>query len=216
MIPTPFPNLVSACTSLGKGDFVILVDDDERENEGDLILNAQFVDAQKINFMSQHGRGLICLALEAARVRHLELPLMPRRHITDQQAHFTVSIEARSGVTTGMSAADRAHTIQVAINPQTGPADLATPGHVFPLCAEDGGVLTRRGHTEGAIDLMKIAQLAPSAVICEILREDGTMARMNDLELFSTTHRLPIISLREIVAHRFSNEEYRQPLQSAL
>lgn len=185
-----------------RGRMFILADNEDRENEGDLIIPAQFATPESINFMAKHGRGLICLALERERVNQLGLPLMAQQNSNPQQTAFTVSIEAREGVTTGISAADRAHTIQVAIAPQSGPDDVVTPGHVFPLLAKDGGVLVRAGHTEAAVDLARMAGLTPAGVICEIMNEDGSMARMPDLIAFAQFHNLKIGTIADLIAYR--------------
>src|SRR5687768_8077328 len=163
----------------------ILVDAEERENEGDLVIPAQMATPDAVNFMAKHGRGLICLAMSKARVDQLGLPLMSRNNGTRHETAFTVSIEAKDGVTTGISAADRARTIAVAIDASKGPEHIVTPGHVFPLVARDGGVLVRAGHTEAAVDVARLAGLNPSGVICEIMNEDGTMARLDDLMGFA-------------------------------
>ena len=173
-----------------KGKMFILVDDEDRENEGDLCILAEFATAEAINFMAKNGRGLICLALERQRVEVLGLEMMQQRNISRLGTAFTVSIESSKGVTTGISAADRAKTIEVAINDKTSPQDLSTPGHVFPLVARDGGTLIRAGHTEAIVDIAKAAGGNPSGVICEILKDDGTMARMPDLISFSQLHGL--------------------------
>jgi 3,4-dihydroxy 2-butanone 4-phosphate synthase/GTP cyclohydrolase II len=185
---------------------VILVDDEDRENEGDLVLAAQFATPEAINFMAGRARGLICLALESKRIDELELPMMAPKNRSPRQTAFTVSIEAREGVTTGISAKDRAHTIRVAVDPNSKASDLISPGHVFPLRAQDGGVLVRAGHTEGSVDLVRLAGLSPAAVICEIMNEDGTMARRADLEAFGKAHGLPIVSIKEVIAHRMESE----------
>src|SRR5688572_12875038 len=166
-----------------RGRMFVLVDDEERENEGDLVIPAQMATAEAINFMAKHGRGLICLAMPKKRVEELGLPLMSQNNSTRHQTAFTISIEAREGVTTGISAADRARTIAVAIDPSCGAQDIVTPGHVFPLMARDGGVLERTGHTEAAVDIARLAGLSPAGVICEIMNDDGTMARRNDLKI---------------------------------
>ena len=171
-----------------QGRMFILVDDESRENEGDLVIPAQHCTAETINFMAKHGRGLICLALSRQRVEALGLPLMAHGNESRMQTAFTVSIEAREGITTGISAADRARTIQVAIDPKATRADLATPGHIFPLLARDGGVLVRAGHTEAAVDIARLAGLNPSGVVCEIMNDDGTMARLPDLVGFAQRH----------------------------
>src|SRR5512133_533093 len=168
-----------------KGRMFILVDDEDRENEGDLVIPAQCATPEAINFMAKHARGLICLALTRERVEQLGLPLMAQNNGTRHETAFTVSIEARHGVTTGISAADRARTITVAIDPQNGSDEIVTPGHVFPLVARDGGTLVRAGHTEAAVDVARLAGLSPSGVICEIMNDDGTMARMPDLVAFA-------------------------------
>jgi 3,4-dihydroxy 2-butanone 4-phosphate synthase/GTP cyclohydrolase II len=185
---------------------VILVDDEDRENEGDLVLAAEHATAESINFMARFGRGLICLPLEAERVDTLKLPPMAARNGSPRQTAFTVSIEARTGITTGISAADRARTIQVAADPAATANDLSSPGHIFPLRAVEGGVLVRAGHTEGSIDLVRMAGLKPAAVICEIMKDDGTMARLPDLKIFAAEHGLPIISIRDVIAARMQRE----------
>src|SRR5712671_6217079 len=174
---------------------VILVDDAERENEGDLVLAAQHVSPEAINFMAKHGRGLICLSLTEEQVRRLALPMMVQENESTYSTAFTVSIEAAHGVTTGISAADRATTIKAAINPDARPEDVVRPGHVFPLKARKGGVLVRAGQTEGSVDLARLAGLNPAGVICEVMNDDGTMARMPDLEKFAATHQLHILSV---------------------
>ncbi len=185
-----------------KGRMFILVDDEDRENEGDLVIPAQWATPDAINFMAKHARGLICLALTRERVEQLGLPLMAQNNGTRHQTAFTVSIEARQGVTTGISAADRARTVSVAIDPSCGPSDIVTPGHVFPLVARDGGVLERTGHTEAAVDLARLAGLNPSGVICEIMNDDGTMARRNDLINFAQRHGLKIGTIADLIAYR--------------
>lgn len=189
------------------GRMVILVDDEDRENEGDLVIPAQFATPDAVNFMARHARGLICLALTSQRVSELGLPMMARSQNNRFETAFTASIEARTGVTTGISAADRARTIAVAINPETTPADLATPGHVFPLKARDGGTLIRAGHTEAAVDLARIAGLSPAGVICEIMNDDGTMARMRELIAFSQTHDIKIGTIADLIAYRRRTEK---------
>lgn len=188
------------------GRMYILVDDEDRENEGDLIIPAQMATPQAINFMAMHGRGLICLALAKARVDHLGLTPMSRNNKESMQTAFTISIEAKEGVTTGISAADRARTISVAIDATKGPDDIVTPGHVFPLMARDGGTLVRAGHTEAAVDISRLAGLNPSGVICEIMNEDGTMARLDDLITFSRRHDLKIGTIRDLIAYRMRND----------
>ena len=184
------------------GRMFILVDDEDRENEGDLIIPAQMATPDAINFMATHGRGLICLALSKTRVDTLGLQLMSRANGTRHETAFTTSIEARDGVTTGISAADRARTISVAIDAAKGQEDIVTPGHVFPLVARDGGVLVRAGHTEAAVDVARLAGLNPSGVICEVMRDDGTMARMDDLVAFARLHNLKMGTIRDLIAYR--------------
>ena len=188
------------------GRMFILVDDEDRENEGDLVIPAQMATPDAINFMATHGRGLICLALTKARVEQLGLDLMSRANGTRHETAFTVSIEAREGVTTGISAADRARTISVAIDAGKGRQDIVTPGHVFPLVARDGGVLVRTGHTEAAVDVSRLAGLNPSGVICEIMKDDGTMARLDDLIPFAQKHGLKIGTIRDLIAYRRRND----------
>jgi 3,4-dihydroxy 2-butanone 4-phosphate synthase/GTP cyclohydrolase II len=184
------------------GRMFILVDDEDRENEGDLVIPAQMATPEKINFMAKHGRGLICLAMTKKRVEELGLGLMSRHNGTRHETAFTTSIEARDGVTTGISAADRARTISVAIDSSKGKEEIVTPGHVFPLVARDGGVLVRAGHTEAAVDVSRLAGLNPSGVICEIMNEDGTMSRLDDLVGFAQLHNLKIGTIRDLIAYR--------------
>ena len=195
-----------ALKDLKEGRIVILVDDEDRENEGDLICAAQKVTPQIINFMARYGRGLICLALEEKRVEKLDLPMMTSRNHSRFGTAFTVSIEAREGVTTGISAQDRAVTIQTAVRDDVEPRDLVTPGHIFPLKAKKGGVLVRAGQTEGSVDLMTLSGLKGAAVICEILNEDGTMARLPDLENFSREHSLKVISIADLIRYRLQHQ----------
>ena len=189
-----------------KGKMFILVDDEDRENEGDLCVLAEFANAEAINFMAKNGRGLICLALERQRVETLGLEMMQQRNISRLGTAFTVSIEASEGVTTGISAADRAKTIQVAINKNTMPHELSTPGHVFPLVARDGGTLIRAGHTEAIVDIANAAGMTPAGVICEILKDDGTMARMPDLITFSQLHGLKVATIADLISYRLKTE----------
>ena len=188
------------------GRMFILVDDEDRENEGDLVIPAQFATPDAINFMARHARGLICLALTQQRIEHLGLSLMSRHNRTRHQTAFTVSIEAREGVTTGISAHDRAHTVAVAINPDSGRDDIVTPGHVFPLVAREGGTLVRAGHTEASVDIARKAGLNASAVICEIMNDDGTMARLPDLISFAQRHNLKLGTIADLIAHRRMTE----------
>lgn len=191
---------------LRAGKMVILMDDENRENEGDLCLAAEKVTPEAINFMSKYGRGLICLALTEERVRELGLPMMVAENRAPLGTAFTVSIDARHGITTGVSAADRAHTIRVAIRDGTRPGDLVVPGHVFPLMARRGGVLVRTGQTEGSVDLARLAGLRPAAVICEIMKDDGTMARLPDLERFAATHNLKICTIADLIQYRLRHD----------
>ena len=189
------------------GRMFILVDDEDRENEGDLVIPAQFATPEAINFMARHARGLICLAMTRHRVEQLGLPLMSQSNSTRHQTAFTVSIEAKDGVTTGISAADRARTISVAINPETARDGIVTPGHVFPLVAREGGTLVRAGHTEAAVDLARLAGLNPAGVICEIMNDDGTMARLPELCAFAQHHNLKLGTIADLIAHRRRTEK---------
>jgi 3,4-dihydroxy 2-butanone 4-phosphate synthase/GTP cyclohydrolase II len=198
--------LSQALTQLRNGGMVILVDDEDRENEGDLVIAAEFATPEAINFMARFGRGLICLALTGEQVDRLGLPPMVANNRARRSTAFTVSIEAVEGISTGISAHDRARTIQVASDPEVKLTDIASPGHVFPLRAAENGVLARDGHTEGAIDLMRLAGLRPAGVICEVMRDDGQMARRPDLDIFAREHKLPVLTIRDIVAHRVANE----------
>src|SRR5215468_7956200 len=184
----------------------ILVDAEERENEGDLVIPAQMATPDAINFMAKHGRGLICLALTPERAKQLHLEMMSRSNRVRHTTAFTVSIEAREGVSTGISAHDRAHTISVAIDPTKGPEDIVTPGHVFPLVARHGGALVRAGHTEAAVDIARLAGLNPAGVICEIMNDDGTMARLPDLVTFAQLHGLKIGTIADLIAYRRRTE----------
>lgn len=184
------------------GKMFILIDHEERENEGDLVIAGEYANADIINFMAKYGRGLICLAMTGERIDALGLPLMAASNSSRHETAFTVSIEAREGVSTGISAPDRAHTIATAINPNNNKSDIATPGHVFPLRAREGGVLVRAGHTEAAIDIARLANLNPSGVICEIMNEDGTMARRPDLIAFAQKHALKIGTISDLIAYR--------------
>ncbi len=206
MDPDPIRRVEIAVEDIRAGRMVILVDDEDRENEGDLTLAADAVTPEAINFMATWGRGLICLSLTDERVRHLQLPMMAANNQSPYHTAFTVSIEAREGVSTGISAHDRAITIKTAIDPSKGPADLVTPGHIFPLRARNGGVLVRAGQTEGSVDLARMAGLTPAAVICEVMNDDGTMARLPDLERFAAKHRLRICTVADIIRWRLRNE----------
>ena len=189
------------------GRMFILVDDEDRENEGDLVIPAQFATPDAINFMARHARGLICLAMTRQRVEQLALPLMSQSNRTRHRTAFTVSIEARDGVTTGISAADRARTVSVAINPESTRDSIVTPGHVFPLVAREGGTLVRTGHTEAAVDIARLAGLNPSGVICEIMNDDGTMARLPDLCAFAQHHNIKLGTIADLIAHRRRTEK---------
>ncbi|MEA1866631.1 MAG: bifunctional 3,4-dihydroxy-2-butanone-4-phosphate synthase/GTP cyclohydrolase II [Thermodesulfobacteriota bacterium] len=197
-----------ALEDIRAGKMFILVDDEDRENEGDLTMAAETVTPEAINFMARYGRGLICLALAEERVNKLNLPMMTSRNTSVYGTNFTVSIEAKHGVTTGISAHDRATTILTAITDESGPEDIAMPGHVFPLKAREGGVLVRAGQTEGSVDLARLAGLKPSGVICEIMKDDGTMARMPDLEVFSKKHNLKIVTIADLIAYRLRTESF--------
>jgi 3,4-dihydroxy 2-butanone 4-phosphate synthase / GTP cyclohydrolase II len=190
-----------------EGRMFILVDDEDRENEGDLIIPAQFADDKAVNFMAKYGRGLICLALDKKRVRELNLPPMALTNRSRNSTAFTVSIEAKEGITTGISASDRAHTIKIASSPEFGAEDIVSPGHIFPLEAREGGVLVRAGHTEAAVDIARLAGLRPAAVICEIMNDDGTMARMKDLEEFAENHGLGIGKIADLIEYRRKSEK---------
>ena len=201
-----FNSIEEAIKAIANGELIVVVDDEDRENEGDLICAAEAATAEKVNFMAKFGRGLICLPLEAETVNRLNLPLMVSNNNTKMGTNFTVSIEASVGVTTGISAADRACTIAAAINPNSGIEDIRSPGHVFPLLASQGGVLRRAGHTEAAVDLAKLAKMLPGGVICEIMNEDGTMARVPDLLKFAKHHKLLIITIKDLIEYRKRNE----------
>ncbi len=203
-----FNTIEEALEDIAKGKMVILVDDEDRENEGDLCMAAEKITPEAINFMAKHGRGLICLSLTPQRVEELKLPMMTDVNTSSFGTAFTVSIEAKKGVTTGISAHDRAVTILTAINPQTKPEDIARPGHVFPLRAKPGGVLQRAGQTEGSVDLARLAGLYPAGVICEIMNDDGTMARVPQLMEFAETHRMKIITVKDLIQYRMRTERF--------
>ncbi|WP_137125369.1 3,4-dihydroxy-2-butanone-4-phosphate synthase [Roseomonas sp. HF4] len=219
-VRTSFHDFISPAEDLleeaRRGRMFVLVDDEDRENEGDLVIPAQFATPDAINFMARHARGLICLAMTRARVEQLALPLMAQSNGTRHQTAFTVSIEAKEGVTTGISAADRARTVAVAINPEHGRDDIVTPGHVFPLVARDGGVLVRAGHTEAAVDFARLAGLNPSGVICEVMNDDGTMARMPDLVAFAQHHGLKLGTIADLIAHRRRTERLVRRVEDAI
>ncbi|MBM4123975.1 MAG: bifunctional 3,4-dihydroxy-2-butanone-4-phosphate synthase/GTP cyclohydrolase II [Nitrospira sp.] len=210
-----FDSIDQAIKDIKKGRFVILVDDEDRENEGDLVIAAEKVTPEAINFMAKHARGLICLALTPERVEELQLPPQAPENTASFGTAFTVSIDARNGITTGISAADRATTIHIAIDPKSKPADLARPGHIFPLKAQKGGVLKRAGQTEGSVDLSKLAGLYPAGVICEIMNEDGTMARVPELTEFAKKHRLKLITIKALIQHRMQRETFIKRIASA-
>lgn len=195
-----------AINAVKQGRLIIIVDDEDRENEGDLMVAAEKVTPDIINFMAKYGRGLICLPLTKKRLKELDLPLMVTDNTESFKTAFTISIDAKKGVTTGISAHDRSHTVRVAIDPKTKPSDLARPGHIFPLEAKEGGVLERAGQTEASVDMSRLAGLEPSGVICEIMNEDGTMARMPQLEKFSATYGIPIITIADLIKYRMKNE----------
>jgi 3,4-dihydroxy 2-butanone 4-phosphate synthase/GTP cyclohydrolase II len=204
---TPFATIDEAIADIRNGKFVVVVDDPDRENEGDLVIAAQFATPAAVNFMATHARGLICLCLTEERCEQLELRPMTDRNEAPLGTNFTVSVEAREGVTTGISAADRAHTIQVAVDPNAKPHDLVTPGHVFPLRAKDGGVLRRSGQTEASVDLARLAGLIPAGVVCEIMNEDGTMARVPDLVPYCERHDLKMVTVADLIEHRRRTEK---------
>jgi len=195
------------------GRMFVLVDDDDRENEGDLVIPAQFATPEAVNFMARHGRGLICLAMTRQRLEQLGLSLMSANNRSRHETAFTISIEAREGVTTGISAHDRAHTIAVAINPECGRDDIVTPGHIFPLMAREGGTLVRAGHTEASVDIARRAGLYPAAVVCEIMNDDGTMARLPDLVAFAQHHNLKLGTIADLIAYRRRTERLVRRVQ---
>lgn len=202
-----FVTIEQAIDALKAGRMIILVDDEDRENEGDLVIAADFVTPESINFMSRFGRGLICLPMANELIDRLQLPLMAANNRSPYGTAFTVSIEAAVGVSTGISASDRARTVQVAIAPDSKPADLISPGHVFPLRAKAGGVLARPGQTEGSVDLAALAGLTPAAVICEIINDDGTMSRRDELAVFSRQHDIPMVTVRDLIDYRIRHEQ---------
>ncbi len=201
-----FNTIVEAIEDIREGRMVILIDDEDRENEGDLTIAAEKITPEAINFMAKHGRGLICLSLTPERVDHLKLPMMADMNTSRFGTAFTISIEAKRGVTTGISAADRAKTIKTAIHPKTKPDDIARPGHIFPLRAQPGGVLQRAGQTEGSVDLARLAGLSPAGVICEIMNDDGTMARVPQLAKFARKHGLKMVTIKDLIQYRMQNE----------
>jgi 3,4-dihydroxy 2-butanone 4-phosphate synthase / GTP cyclohydrolase II len=204
---TKFSKITSIIQDAKKGKMFILVDDKNRENEGDLVIPGSKCNSKIINFMAKHGRGLICLALTKKKIDNLKLPLMSPINKSRMQTAFTVSIEAKKGITTGISAHDRAKTIKTAINPKSKKKDIVSPGHVFPLVARQGGVLERAGHTEASVDIAKLSKLNPSSVICEVMNEDGRMARLNDLFKFSKKHKIKLASIEDIISYRLKYEK---------
>jgi 3,4-dihydroxy 2-butanone 4-phosphate synthase / GTP cyclohydrolase II len=210
----PFATVPEALEEFGQGRMIVVVDDENRENEGDLTLAAEFVTPEAVNFMAKYGRGLICLTLTEERADQMRLPPMTRTNTSRFGTAFTESIEAKEGVTTGISAYDRARTIQVAVDPRSRPRDLARPGHVFPLRARKGGVLVRPGQTEASVDLARMAGLTPAGVICEVMNEDGTMARVPDLIPFCARHGLKMLAVAELIRYRLETE--RSPRLIAL
>mgnify|MGYP006150062363 CR=1 FL=1 len=202
-----FSEISSIIRDAKKGKMFILVDDKNRENEGDLVIPGSKCNSRIINFMAKHGRGLICLALNKNQIDNLKLPLMSPINKSRMQTAFTISIEAKRGITTGISAQDRAKTIKIAINPKTKKKDIVSPGHVFPLVARQGGVLERAGHTEASVDIAKLSKLNPSSVICEVMNEDGRMARLNDLFKFSHKHKIKLASIEDLISYRLQSEK---------
>jgi 3,4-dihydroxy 2-butanone 4-phosphate synthase/GTP cyclohydrolase II len=212
----PFTDVTSALEEIRAGRMIVVVDDEDRENEGDLTLAAEKVTPEAINFMAKFGRGLICLAMTEERLEHLRIGPMTAENTSNYGTAFCEAIDAREGVSTGISAFDRARTIQVAIDPASRPSDLARPGHVFPLRARKGGVLVRAGQTEAAVDLARLAGLIPAGIICEIMREDGTMARVPDLIDFCRTHKMQILTVAELIRYRMAHERYVHRVGEAL
>ena len=208
--PRGLATIEEAVEAYQQGRFVIIIDDEARENEGDLTLPAQFAAAEAINFMAKHGRGLICMSITPERIDQLGIPMMVGRNDSHFGTPFTVSVEARAGVSTGISAADRARTVQVLIDPKTRPEDLVMPGHMFPLRAREGGVLVRAGQTEAVVDLCKLAGLYPAGVLCEIMKSDGTMARLSDLRRFAARRKLKIITVNQLIGYRKQKEKLVQ------
>ncbi len=211
----PLSTIPEAIEDIKRGKFVVVVDDEDRENEGDLVIAAEHVSAEAINFMAMYGRGLICMPIIGKRLDELQIPMMVQHNTSGFGTAFTVSVEARHGVTTGISAHDRAATVKALLNPATRPDDLARPGHMFPLRAAEGGVLKRAGQTEAAVDLARLAGLYPAGVICEIMNEDGTMARRPDLEAFSERHGVKIVSVAQLIDYRRHREKLVRQVASA-
>jgi len=215
MPKTAIVTVEEAIQAVRSGKVIIIVDDEDRENEGDLMVAAEKVTPDIINFMAKEGRGLICLSLTDARLRELDLPLMVHDNTAPFETAFTVSIDAKNGVTTGISAYDRAQTIRVALEPNCKPSDLTRPGHIFPLKAKNGGVLERTGQTEASVDIARLAGLMPAGVICEVMNEDGTMARMPQLEEFSRTYDLPILTVADLIKYRMNHETFVTQIEEA-
>ena len=212
---SPFDSIEEAITDIKRGQFVVLLDDEDRENEGDLVMAAEKVTPQTINFMAKHARGLICLALTPERVEELQLPPQAAENTASFGTAFTVSIDARRDISTGISAADRATTIRTAIDPKSKPSDLARPGHIFPLKADRGGVLKRAGQTEGSVDLARLAGLYPAGVLCEIMNDDGTMARVPELTEFAKRHRLKMVTVKALIEYRMRRETFVKRVANA-
>ncbi|KTD51612.1 riboflavin biosynthesis protein RibA [Legionella quinlivanii] len=213
---TTFATIEKAIETLKAGRMIILMDDEDRENEGDLVLAAEHVTPEAINFMAKLGRGLICLPMAASLIERLGLPMMASKNRSPYGTAFTVSIEAAQGVSTGISAKDRAHTIREAVKPDARPEDIISPGHIFPLRAREGGVLERPGQTEGSVDLAKMAGLVPAAVICEIINDDGSMSRLAALEEFSLSHDIPLVTIRDLIDYRIQHETLAVPAASSI
>ena len=211
-----FSTISSIITDAKKGKMFILVDDKNRENEGDLVIPGSKCNSKNINFMAKHGRGLICLALTKKQVDNLKLPLMSSVNKSRMQTAFTISIEAKKGITTGISAQDRAKTIKIAIKPKVKKSEIVSPGHVFPLVARNGGVLERAGHTEASVDISKLSKLNPSSVICEVMNEDGRMARLDDLFKFSRKHKIKLASIEDLISYRLKYENLVSRLSSKM
>ncbi len=214
MLKNKFSKISSIIQDAKKGKMFILVDDKNRENEGDLIIPGSKCNSKSINFMAKHGRGLICLALTKKQVDNLKLPLMSSINKSRMQTAFTISIEAKRGITTGISAQDRAKTIKTAINPKVKKSEIVSPGHVFPLVARNGGVLERAGHTEASVDISRLSRLNPSSVICEVMNEDGRMARLNDLFKFSKKHKIKVASIEDLISYRLKYEKLVNKISS--
>ena len=210
-----FAKIDEALEELRQGRMIILVDDEDRENEGDLVIAAEKVTPEAINFMVKHARGLVCLPMQEADVKRLRIPMMTENNTSKYETAFTISIEAASGVSSGISAHDRAHTVKVAIDPNSTSNDIVAPGHIFPLKAREGGVLVRAGHTEGSVDLAMLAGLRPAAVICEVMKDDGSMARLSDLIEFSQRHQLKLVSLNDLIAYRLQQDSLVEEITTA-